>query len=757
MKKSIVLFCLSFLYQVLNAQVSPGQWTEHISYYSCKSVALANEKIYCAAEAGMFYFNKTDQSINPFNKLNGLSDINISVLRFDESLQILVIGYENGNIDLLSPESGKVFNIPDLRNKSINFSKRINNICISNKMAYLACDFGVLVINLEKKEIADTYYIGDLGDMTQVNDITIYNQTIYAATSQGLRSCPLSSDFPSDYHSWTKENVPYTGSKATNALGIVNKKLMVSATYHKESIADDIFMLSNGVWSSTLFNIPFVNKMITENGKMAICGQSKLLVFNDDGSEYLSMDKFDRGMIKLKDACIDKDGAVWISDSTYALGKILNSKVERKTANCPRNSGVTHIAASSNNEVWIAGGGPSSQWSGYGGYRYSNGNWKAFNYETYFDSYTVNNFYKVAISPYDPSHVFFGSWGFGLIEFQNDQFVKIYDDKNSVLKPVYNTRSYLFVSGVAFDNQDNLWITTSAVPQIAYVKKANSKAIDAIPLNYKGAQNQAIGDIMVTDNGTKWIILKGYGILAFNDKGNELSFTIKDDKGVSVSSNPSCMAQDKDGAVWVGTDAGIAIYTSPENVFGNQGFYAYRPVVSNQYLLSSEKITSIAVDGANRKWIGTENSGVFLVSANGTEQIKHYTSDNSPLLSNQIISIGINPQSGEVFIGTNYGLVSVGSDASSGKQDFEGIYCYPNPVRPGYKGDVTIGGLMDNSNIKITDVAGNLVYEVQSQGGTATWNGKNLHGAGVASGVYLIFCTNSDGSQSKVTKLLFIK
>ena len=757
MKKTVALSLLMLFCTSLWAQVSPGMWSEHLSYYCTKSLALVDNKIYCAAAQGMFVFDQENQSITPFNKLKGLSDVDISVLRYAEDLHLMVIGYENGNIDLLNTSTSSVSNLPDLIHKNLNYSKRINNICVDNKLAYLACDFGILVINLEKKEIADTYYIGNLGSMVQVNDVRVFDKKIYAATIKGIYSCPLSSDFISDYHNWTQESVPYPSSQEPKALATLNDKLVACTSYGKADVNDNIFLLSDGVWTSCLFSLPAIKRMSNSNDKLAIFSRSKLLVLNKDGSVNLSFDKMDRGDNVITDVAIDKSGTLWFCDSIYALGKIKDKNFERLHPNCPRYSGLSHILANNANDVWVAGGGQANQWSGYGGYRYNNGIWKTFNYETYWPSIDVPNFYKVAISPYDPTHVFFCSWGYGVIEFQNDQFVQIYDERNTEMQAIYNSHAYLRMAGIAFDDQNNLWAVASNVDKLAYVKKNNSKTFEAVSLKFQGSFDQSIGDLMVTQGGTKWVILKKYGILAFDGKGNELKFAITDENGATVSNSPLCMAQDKDGAVWAGTDAGIAIYSSPENVFTKQKFVAYRPVVNNQYLLSSERVTSIAVDGANRKWVGTESSGVFLVSASGTEQIKHYTKDNSPLPSNQIVSLGINPQTGEVFIGTSNGLVSVGSDASSGKEDFSDIYSYPNPVRPGYEGDITIAGLMDNSNIKITDIAGNLVFETISQGGMATWNGKNMHGSKVSTGVYMIFCTNSDGSKSKVSKLLFVK
>ena len=221
------------------------------------------------------------------------------------------------------------------------------------------------------------------------------------------------------------------------------------------------------------------------------------------------------------------------------------------------------------------------------------------------------------------------------------------------------------------------------------------------------------------------------------------------------------IAEDLDGDIWVGTDQGIVVYYYPENVFEDSDFHAQRIILTigdvTQYLLNTEMITAIAIDGANRKWLGTKSSGVYLVSENGTEEIHHFTEGNSPLLSNQINDIGINHETGEIFFATDKGLISYRGSATMGSDEFRDVYVYPNPVRENYDGDITIRGLVSDVNVKITDISGNIVYETTAEGGQATWNGKNFSGSRVSTGIYLVFCSNDDGSKTYITKLLFIK
>jgi ligand-binding sensor domain-containing protein len=323
------------------------------------------------------------------------------------------------------------------------------------------------------------------------------------------------------------------------------------------------------------------------------------------------------------------------------------------------------------------------------------------------------------------------------------------------------------IYGLVFDSENNLWITNSEVTNPISVLTDDG---DWYSFNYdEEISNLRTGDIIVTESDQKWLVLpNGEGLFVFHNNGTisdkeddqYKKIDILDENGKVISNNIYSIAEDLNGEIWVGTDLGIVIYPNPESVF-EEGFFARRIVLTvgevTQYLLNTELVTSIAVDGANRKWIGTQSSGVYLVSKDGTDEINHFTSENSPLLSNRINNIAINHESGEVFFATDKGLISYRGTATMGSDDFKDVYVYPNPVRENYEGDVTIRGLASDVNVKITDISGNIVYETNAEGGQATWDGRNFSGNRVSTGVYLVFCTNDDGSKTHITKLLFIK
>jgi hypothetical protein len=331
------------------------------------------------------------------------------------------------------------------------------------------------------------------------------------------------------------------------------------------------------------------------------------------------------------------------------------------------------------------------------------------------------------------------------------------------------------VGGIAFDNENNAWFTNSGAKDILSVRRDNGTPEGEWESFNLGSSTIGIyaREVMVDSYGQKWIIARvtsanpsnPYYLYVFNENGTA-GKTVKGlKKDVGQGNLPGnavySMVEDLDGEVWVGTDEGIAIFYTPEQVITGPNFDAERPLVDFdgyvQYLLETETVKAIVVDGANNKWIGTERAGVFKLSPDGTEMIHNFTEDNSPLLSNNITSLAINGETGEVYMGTAKGLIAYKDDATEPKPTNSDVYAYPNPVRPGYAGYIAINGMTQNASVKITDINGNLIYETIAQGGQATWNGYDFNGRRASSGVYLVFISNDDGSETEVTKILFLK
>jgi hypothetical protein len=466
-------------------------------------------------------------------------------------------------------------------------------------------------------------------------------------------------------------------------------------------------------------------------------------------------------------AIMDESKQVWFADPEKGLGKVEMGEIRYIVPNGPAYRDVGDMAIRSGT-LWAGGGTDASKWSGRGAYIFSNEKWNSINKTTTPELAEFYNISQVAIDPLDTGHVYGGSLGYGIVEFQNGKLIKIFDETNSILQPVPGYgHSFVFLRGINFDASGNLWISTSLSDHPVYVIKKD-KSWQRIDFNFTGfGVGTRVGDILATSLNQQWLLIERYGVLVFTLNENdgtktERVFTVKNQMGDLIDRLYS-IAEDRDGNIWIGTGSGPIIYYNPANIFEEDEIIGYQVKIPRNdgtntadILLATEKITAIAVDGANRKWLGTENSGVFLVSEDGTKEIHHFTLSNSPLPSNTINCIAVNHSNGEIFFGTDKGIVSFKGQATEGSDNFSHAYVFPNPVRENYQGDITITGLVEDVNVKITDISGNLVFETKALGGQAIWDGKNFSGKKVHTGVYLVFCSDEDGSKTFVTKLLFI-
>ena len=752
-----------------NAQgVAIGQWRDHLSYYKGISVAEADLKIYCATVSNLFCYDRSDKSITRFSKDNGISDIGISKLDYNKHNNVLVITYSNANIDLI--ENNTLINIPDIKRKNITGNKTINNIMFIGDYAYLACGFGIVVLDLSKKEIKETYYIGTNGGQLNINDLTNDGNKIYAATDNGVYYADLNNSNLSDYSSWNKFSSIVKPNAKYNYIEFFNNKLYVNKPLPTYS-SDTIYVYDGTNWSifDTVHNIT-CQSIRTSYDKLVICYEYYGFVYNSDLQVVKNVWTLNPEGPMPNDAVLDRDGQLWIADARFSLVRwSWDGDVEKISPNGPGSNSVFAMSSLGGN-IWVTPGGRDGTWgpvwNNNGIFHFSNEEWKTIKGSA-LD--TATDLVTVAIDPLNNKHVFAGSWSRGLLEFNDDQFVKLYNQTNSPLlvPPGLGSYYWIGVGGLKFDMDGNLWVTNSGVGTALSVYKTNGTWTT---FNFSGLLYQnTIGELVIDNINQKWLILgRGDGILVFND--NNTITNLSDDKskrlntiignGGLPSNNVLCLANDKDGEIWVGTDKGIAVFYNPENVFSNADFDAQQIIVeldgTAQILLGTETITCITVDGSNKKWIGTESGGVFLISSDGITEIHHFYTENSPLLSNSITSIAVDDKTGEVFFGTTKGIVSYKGNATEGNEDFTDVYAYPNPVKENFNGVIGIKGLVSNVDVKITDISGNIVFTTKAEGGQAIWNAKNFKGERVKTGVYMVFCTNDDGSKKYVTKIMVI-
>jgi len=763
-------FC-AFFSPVYSQEIGIGEWRDHLPYRKVIAVAEGDNIIYAATPYSLFYIDQADNSINRLNKINGLSDVGISSIKFHQELKVLVIAYTNGNIDLL--KNGNIINLSDIKRKPILGNKTINRIVFIGDRAYLACGFGIVVLDVEKEEFPEPiYYIGPDGSAINVNDVTL-NETdslIYAATDAGVYYAGFYEANLANYAEWTRDASALLPTGPFNHIAALNNRIYLNKKGPSYS-TDAMFVKKNGEWESfDPGNTSTRASMEVHYNQLIVCNSLAVDVFDTEGVNQYRLYTYNPGNIVPLDAITDKDNNVWIGDEFEGLAKVTGIYTTEKHLLDGPDFPDVYAISSGQNEVYVVPGGRNSSFGSiYRQARFSgftDNKWVTYDKksDTIFDD--MRDLVSIAVDPSNVKRVFAGSWGYGLLEFTDGVRTNHYTNENSSLELSTLGGNWIGVGGLAFDEDNNLWATNSSAPSILSVRKSDGewKSFNLGSV----ATGIDVGRIMIDGLGQKWMMLRDHAMIVFNDN-NTIDDTSDDLPAKRLTSSAGngalpgtivlSMASDRDGQVWIGTDAGIAVFYSPGNIFSNQNFDAQRVLIEQdgygQYLLESEAVTAIAVDGSNRKWFGTDRAGVFLMSSDGTEEILHFTEENSPLLSNSITDITI-AESGEVFIGTAKGLLSYRSESVPPKPTLDEVVVFPNPVRESYNGNIAIRGLVEDSNVKITDISGALVFTAISEGGQALWDGRNFNGDKVHTGIYLVYVTNADGSKTTVAKIMFV-
>ncbi len=769
------VFLIFSLFPVfLQAQTGIGQWRTHLPYGRVIDVAVTPDLIYAATPYTLFTYRLKDDKISVFDKVKGLNDLGISKIDYDKKFGQLLVAYTDGNIDLID-DKGNVTNIPDIFNKYMLGIKTINNIFFRDNSAYLSCSFGIVVLDMKKHEIKDTYYIGPEGSALNVLDITANDTSLFAATAKGIYYSSLNASNPADYSQWHLESRLPVPQQTYNLITNFGGKIYTNYTSGNWD-GDTLYAFDGHQWNYFLpTNHSHHFQMNTDGNALLLVNRYWVSAYDKTGKGIFYVNKVNDEGIEPLAARGDVKNDVWIGTKNKGLLKTRDQNNQQELIQ-PNGPGSIYVFGldSHGEDVWVVPGGYHPDWSkayiNDGVFSFQDGQWKTFNRSNTpaFDS--ISDPVCVKVDPANAQTAYVGTFQEGIMKFENQKLTTIYSRNNSSLQSWSSNRALVLVSGLDFDSYHNLWIANSGAPRLLSVLKNNGtwKSFNL------GASLSSIdvGSLMVDKNNDIWIKKRNNGmVIVFNDNGT-IDNTSDDHVKVLNSSRGNgniqgstvySFATDNDGQVWVGTDKGINVFYSPENIFEpGADFDAQQILVPRNdgtgladILLVTETVTAIAVDGGNRKWVGTERAGIFLFSPDGLKEIHHFTSENSPLLSNHITGITID-KNGEVFIGTNKGLISYRSTATPGNKTYSNVYAYPNPVRENYTGFIAIKGLVTNASVKITDSYGNLVYETKAEGGQAVWNGTTFNHVHVSTGVYLVFVTNSDGTESMVTKILVI-
>lgn len=759
--KSYILLLLLIIGSLCHAS-DYNKWRIYNSYHHLTSVEDSSNEVFALADGSLFSYDKSDNAITEYSRVSGMADSELSLISYDATTSTLVLIYANQNIDLYT--KGSFYNIPDFKDKSMTYDKRVNSVqCVDGK-AYLATGFGMLILDLKKREIADSFIL----NIKAAAAFSVYDY-LCVANETGIYGC-LSTANPYDVTNWHKLN-----SHSIQAAGVVSDQLYLL------DLNGDVFKV-NSNWE---LNSPKIGSQF----KSLKAQNGFLLLSRSDYSEVIDPQTGFVSQISHPSAAnisVFKQGAFWFATEDGILGLKASGDTYQTIVSevkpiSPIISAVFNMDFR-DGKLYCATGGPFLNMGDQTGAIsiLENGEWTNITQKEVIEQSGFQYFERILsikASPTNPDEFMVATSRDGVYVFRNNSYYHRYHTTNSTLESNDGSTRYVWSSALDFDKMNNLWVMNSKLA--APLKMMNSAgkwfSYSIPPLDKVEALDRMLIPTLSNTN-QKWILcyFKIPSLTIYDDNGTPENpnddrykyITQFADQDGNVISNPQFRAivEDKEGKIWLGTDRGPFIINNPNTTISAQTPLCYRVKVPRNdgtnladYLLENVTISCMIVDPANRKWIGTLQDGIYLVSTDGLQTIHHFTKENSPLPSNKIHSMQINPETGDLYIGSDAGLTVYHSDAVQGKPDFSNVYAYPNPVRPEYTGDIIITGLMDNSLVKITDINNQLIYQAHARGGQLTWNGLNASNNRVNSGIYLVYGTSEDGKNGVVTKVLIVR
>jgi len=773
----IYFFCLLNLTHLYPQELNP-LWETYFSYYNVNALESDAVKIYASSENAIFIYNTQTAELNKLTTKEGLSGETISSIYFSSNYNKLMIGFENGLIQVKDFNTNNIISIYDIIDKTTISpeNKMINNFNEFNEFVYISTDYGISVFDLDNLEFGDTFFIGISGSQIKVSEVTFLDGYIYAACNDfgGIRKAFMSSSLI-DFNNW--EEVISGSYYSVISVG--------NSVYFSND--NKIYRINNGIISELLNSVDLIKDFRFISDNFIVSTTTNILIYDTDfniidnpipNSYYQT--NFNSAITNLND--------IYISTTDKGIIKLNRNNLQNYITIFPEGPLDNNIFSieNFNHQLWVTFGNYTLYYNPYPLKQKGISNYDSQWNNIKFDSLPSNsvNLNSISINPFNNNQIFISSFHGGLLKVVNNEAIELLSHLNSPLEsmnssdPAYTS---VRISDTEFDDSGVLWILNSRVDNALKSYDPNS----GLWRSYSFAEiipdpNDELGfsDIEIDQLGNKWIGGLRSGLIGFNENsGTPLIKKIYDEEQSNLPNRYiRSLAVDKNNHLWIGTIKGIRVLYNTANFFESN--VVTQPIVILEEglpkeLLEQQFISDIEVDGANNKWVGTIGSGIFYFSQNGQQTIHHFTKNNSPLPSNNINDISIDGSNGIVYIGTDKGLVSYNTGGSATESNFKNAYVYPNPVRPSYDmqlNKIKIKGITDSVNIKITDIEGNLVAEAQSNinsrynnfnleidGGTAFWNGKNLSNKLVSTGVYIVMLSELDTFETKILKIMIIR
>jgi len=778
MLKRLFIF-FSFLTFSLVAQVDYSDaWEDFFSYNNVKDFIKVDNMLYALTDNATFTYDFSTQETEKLSSVQGLSGETTSAIHYSIETNRLVIGYENGLIEVIDSD-GSITISSDIVSFNQTGAKSINNIFEYQGKLYLSTSFAIVEYDILELEFGDTFFIGNNSSDVNILEITVFNNRIYAATQNGIFHADLNNPNLIDFNNWsliTSANNNFKNITVFNEklLTILNTQLYELNELNELELKTNLSSNVIGLKSSS------TNLSVAFNSSVAVYNTQLNLVFQntaDDDFDYTLNNAYTENNQLL--LATNQFGVL----SSPSLNEPTFSEIHPEG---PVSNDVFSVTAK-NNQLWVVYGGYTPTMAPVIpnlGYSHFNGeNWVT---EENDPDNSFPGFVDVTLDPNNENKAFISSFGStnqintyqtgGLFVVENDEITNFYNNLNSPLENIYesipqNNSVSLRISGSVFDNQGNLWMTN--IGSFNELKKFSNGSwteydLSSVKSNFSAG---AVTEIITDRNNSIWMGSRSDGVIVFNQNGERIrALTSAPTEGSLPNSRVISLASDSDNRIWIGTISGLVVFNNASGIF-DADIVDAQPIIFEEdgiakKLLGDQFVSAIAVDGANNKWFGTSDGGVIYTNPNGQTTIANFSKGNSPIPSDRIVKIAVDKDTGKVFFATDKGIVAYNSNVAPFGDSLGEVYAYPNPVRK-FHDIVTIDGrngtnLPKGTNVKILDVAGNLVYESnvvegqQLQGGKVIWDKKNLAGTYVASGIYVVLLANEDASETSTTKIAII-
>ncbi len=762
---SLLLFCGTFATTLAQRTVSAptpiGTWRTHLNYTQSRTVARVGTRIYSASPTNFFYFDQADSTLRTLSRLDGFSEVGITRLRYYAERDVLFVGYEGGNIDLLRGQ--RVTILRDIaRQENLVGARRINQVAFRGELAYVATGFGLVVLDLVRDEFRAAFLnLGTDGSQVEIFDATVLEDALWLATTDGVVRLRLGADGLPQPQTLTRF--------LPGADGLPPAPIRFLATHedavYAAPVGTGLYQFDGQAWtrSPLVPDFLFVQGLRTEDSHLLVSTFTGLWQIR--GGEVVARSQ-DIRTVDVVDALRDAAGAAWLASPSAGLLSQRDTALVSVSPNGPRGVGIHDLYSYNDRVILLHGGfdqGNLVQQRNLEGFSVLDGTqWQSI---VQLDGHLLFDATTAAYNPVTDK-LYIGMHGEGLLEIAADSQVTLFNPANSLLATALPGADpgfdFVRVSGLAVDQVGTLWIAQSTLPNEhlkSLDREGNFQTYDFDFLSISDRRSPL--KLAIDGNGFVWMMITGEGGVGVFDPrtGRARNLVSQEGQGGLPSNTVRDILADQNGDIWVATSRGPAVFRNTAFVFEG-AVNADRPrfrVGENLFtiLLEDEPILSLAVDGGNRKWVGTAN-GLYLFSPDGSEQLNFFNTRNSPLPTNEVIRLAINDVTGEVFAATARGVYSYRSDATRATQTHTDVKVFPNPVRPEFQGTVAISGLAANAVVKITDVSGKLIFETRANGGTATWNRRDYNGRRAQTGIYLVFSADLEGDETFVTKIAVI-